>query len=86
MQSIFKYHNRKKYEVYCFALKKPSNSSLEIIFRKVCENFIPLYDTENGPNEIIEIVKSSYIQILVDLDGFMELRQNRLLALYFILQ
>ncbi len=93
---VFAHHDRAKFEVFCYAIHRPVNASLESPFRLHCEHFRACYVSPSNahlpadpilecqgdtPLSLFQQIRQDIIHVLVDLDGYMDLIPKRLIAL-----
>lgn len=80
MQSVPGWHNRSKYEIYCYALNCGDNSSYWHKINSESEHFVDL--SQISSNDLIyERIYSDKIDILINMNGYTKGARNEIFAL-----
>lgn len=79
MQSVFGFHNREKFKIYCYSLSPDDNSSFRKKIQESCDVFC---DVSNWPvkNIVEQIALVDHIHILVNLNGYTKGGRNEIFA------
>eukprot|EP00300_Choanocystis_sp_HF-7_P005667 c14205_g1_i1.p1 GENE.c14205_g1_i1~~c14205_g1_i1.p1 ORF type:complete len:680 (+),score=135.21 c14205_g1_i1:42-2081(+) len=81
IQNMFGYHDREKYQIFCFALTADDGSLWRRRISSQCENFIDI--SRNSLKTIVSLIHDKYnIDILIDMDGYCNegIRKTEILA------
>lgn len=79
LQSVFGYHDRSKYEVYCYALKKSDGSRWRHKIESECEHFVDVSHLHSS--DIAQMINDDSIHILINLNGYTKNCKNDIFAL-----
>lgn len=78
MQSVFGFHDKKKYDVYCYATTVSDHSPYRQKIERECEHF---YDVSSWSNQqVVERILEDGIHILINLNGYTKGARNEIFA------
>ncbi|KAG0747849.1 hypothetical protein G6F57_007483 [Rhizopus arrhizus] len=78
MQSVFGFHDKSKYQVFCYATTPTDNSPYRQKIEKESENFIDVSSWSN--EQVIQKVLADGIHILINLNGYTKGARNEIFA------
>jgi len=79
MQSVFGFHDKKKFEVICYALSPSDQSVWRQKIESEVENFKDISQLQNG--DAARLIQSDNIDILINLNGYTKGARNEIFAL-----
>lgn len=79
MQSVFRMHDRSKYEVTCYALSVSDGSSWRLRIEQEVEHFKDI--SQLSPLECAQLIYNDSIHVLINLNGYTKGSRNEIFAL-----
>lgn len=79
IQSIFTFHDRSKYEVFCYSLSRPDGSIFRHKIEADAEHFVDVSHMHSG--EIAQAINHDNIHVLINLNGYTKGARTEIFAL-----
>ncbi|KAI9307445.1 glycosyl transferase family 41-domain-containing protein [Cunninghamella echinulata] len=78
MQSVFGFHNRHLFDIFCYALTPSDQSNYRLKIENDAEHFLDVSQWTN--QQIVEQIQKDHIHILVNLNGYTKGGRNEIFA------